>query len=253
MKLFLGIPTAGDPTGPFLESLGRLIVPPEISIEHKTVTGNFVPAQRELLVQFAQDAQADFLLMVDDDIVVPPEAVRKLLDAFDHDTAVVGGLYYSRDGLRPMGADGWNRNHAPRAHIPAFDDTTAREVSGIGCGCMMVRMSCFAALRRPYFNAQIFIEKARAQVRLCNEDYLLCEAFRDAGYRIKMHGGVRCLHFDRVSNQLFPLAQENNTETDHPRMTVLRDGRFQLVPDDSSVPGASERFEVATLDYVFTD
>src|SRR6185437_13820561 len=68
VKLLLGIPTSGAPTQPFLESLAQLAIPGNVtSLEHYTVQGNFIPAQRELIVERALALGVDALVMCDDD------------------------------------------------------------------------------------------------------------------------------------------------------------------------------------------
>ena len=129
MRLFLGIPTAGAPAAPFLESLRAIALPAHASgFERAVITGNFVPAQREIIVERALSWNADVIAMCDDDMVLPPDALERLCALLEADpgTGVAGALYYSRDGLRPMAVDAWDPHDTRRGWIPAFDGKAKR-------------------------------------------------------------------------------------------------------------------------------
>ena len=256
MKLVIGIPTAGNPAKPFVESLAALDLPSNVtSIENKTATGNFVPAQRELLAEFALERSADFLLMVDDDMVIPPDALERLLLPFsDPVVGIVGALCYSRDGLRPMAVADWDSGDTTGAAIPAFDDRTPTPVDGIGFGLAMVRVAAFRAMSRPFFAAQVYVERAKSRVRICNEDFLFCKRLREDGWAVVLHPGVRCGHYDRDSQKTYPLLWEKPHETNFRRMLVQNaDGSIGKVPFDVSVPRAFEKHERADLEYILAD
>lgn len=256
MRVLLGIPTGGHPTREFLDSLGTLTLPPEVTaFDRYAVTGNFVPAQRELIVRRALAAGADFLLMIDDDIVVPQDALARLSAVLEAvpDAAIAGALYYSRDGIRPMVASGWDSRDTTKAWIPAFS-TEPVAVDAIGFGCVLMRVSALRMLAPPFFGAQIYIETGAARVRLCNEDFLLCERLREAGYRVVLHAGVRCGHVDRGSGRIIPEHWEDDAQTDRPRMVVVSPGpHFSLVDYDPGGPSATERHEEAQLTYISVD
>ncbi len=254
MKLMLGIPTAGSPTQPFLASLATLRMPPTATaFERATITGNYVPAQRELLVRRAQAAGIDVLAMIDDDMVLAPDALVDLCaDLAAHpDAALSGALYYSRDGLRPMAANGWRSDDTRAGYVPPFAND-ARPVDAVGFGCVVLRVAALAALERPYFHAQVFLEERAGRARVCNEDYLLCERLRAAGYTVRLHAGVRLGHYDRATERVQPAVWEPSEETDRPRMMVVEPGpRFTLVPYDEAHARADERRERAAVEYLF--
>lgn len=255
MKLVLGIPSAGHPAAPFVQSLQGLTLPPQITaFENKTATGNFVPAQRELLAEFALASGADFLLMSDDDMVIPPDAIGRLLEPFsDPSTGLAGALYYSRDGSRPMAVAGWDPNDTTGAAIPAFDKTPT-SVDGVGFGLVMIRVRALSTMAVPFFPVQIYIERARARVRVCNEDYLFCKRLRDAGWNVMLHPDVRCGHFDRESGKTYPLAWEPSHETNVERMMVRRpDGSVGMQPFDGSLGRTAEAHITAAVEYLFVD
>lgn len=240
---------------PFIESIRNLIVPETItSIEQKTATGNFVPAQRELLAAYALHIKADFLLMSDDDMVVPADAIGRLLEPFaDAAVGITGALCYSRDGIRPMAVSHWSASDTTVA-IPAFGNSEPVRVDGIGFGLAMIRCSTFAQMEPPYFPVQVFIEQAAAQVRVCNEDFLFCSRLREANWSVMLHPGVKCGHYDRASGMVYPLIWEDPATSDQERMLV-REGSGEIMkkPFDASLSRVQERHLQAHLEYVIVD
>jgi hypothetical protein len=256
MRLLIGIPTAGSPAKPFLETLAKLQLPSGItSVDRITATGNFVPGQRELILRRAISTGADLLAMIDDDIVLPSDALASLTEVLERNArcALAGALYYSRDGLRPMAVSGWNEENTTSAYTPAFDRAPI-EVDGVGFGCVLLRVSAIAALKQPFMGTQVYIEESANRVRICNEDYLFCAKLRRAGHTVLLHPGVRCGHYDRASDSIIPKSWEPASATSVNRMTVMHpDGSIALAPFDAGMPQAKERHMTAPLEYIFSE
>ncbi|HEY8298776.1 MAG TPA: glycosyltransferase [Candidatus Baltobacteraceae bacterium] len=224
------------------------------SVERRTISGNFVPAQRELILRHALTCGADFVAMIDDDMVLPPDALQRLCDAIlaDPTVALVGALYYSRDGLRPMAVANWDPGRTTSANTPGFDGTTPVTVDGVGFGCVLVRASALRDLPQPFLRTHVYIEEVAGRVRVCDEDYLFCETLRAAGHHVLLHSGVRCGHFDRSSERTFPERWEEASVTRGPRMMIRRpDGTPALVAADSSLGEAGERHVPASIEYIY--
>jgi hypothetical protein len=255
-RVLLGVASAGTPTAPFLDGLARLKLPRGVAaLKRSVAVGNYIPGQRELIMNDAIDEGFDYLLFVDDDIVLPEDALDKLLATAEADpsTAVVGGLYYSRDSTRPIAVADWVSSDTSSAHIPAFTSTSTGVVAGIGFGCALLRVSAATKLHAPYFPAHVYIERQARRVRQCDEDYLYCERVRRNGNVVRLDARVRCLHYDRGSDTTAPAAWESDEITSSPRMIVLADGATQLVPLDASVPRIVERHAPADVTYITVD
>ncbi len=254
VKLLIGIPTNGQPTRPFLDSLRELTLPAGVDEADRVVwTGNLVAAQREMIAREAVDRGADLLAMIDDDIVTPPDALVRLVEALEAhpQAAVAGALYYSRDSARPMAVARWDSRDTTSAAIPAYAGTTVARVDGVGFGCVVVRIAALRALSLPYFAAHAFIDRASRVVRQCDEDYLLCERMRAAGWQVLLHAGVRVGHYDRATQTTAPAHWETDAETDRLRMIVLEPGGTRLVPFDDTVPRDAERHEPIEMTLLF--
>ncbi len=246
MKLLIGIPTGGQPTRPFLDALAQLQLPPSITEADRLVwSGNAVAVQREMIARDAVARGADLLTMIDDDIVMPPDALVRLIAALedDPDAALAGALYYSRDSARPMAVARWSSEDTTTAAIPAYAGERVSVVDGVGFGCVVLRVAMLRAMSTPYFASHVFVDAASRTVRQCDEDYLFCERARAAGHRVLLHAGVRAEHYDRATKTNAPARWETDAETDHLRMIVLQDGVTKLVPFDERVPRDAERHE----------
>jgi len=255
-RVLLGVASGGKPTAPFIESLSRLKLPLNVaSLKRSVAIGNYIPGQRELIMSDAIDEGFDYLLFVDDDVVLPEDALEKLIATAESDpkTAVVGALYYSRDSARPIAVADWNSSDTSSAHIPAFTSWSTDVVDGIGFGCALLRVSVAKELGAPYFPAHIYIERHARRVRQCDEDYLYCERVRKSGYVVRLDARVRCAHYDRESNTTAPLAWESDAQTSLPRMIVLEGDATRLVPLDDSVPRIVEHHAPATVTYITVD
>lgn len=252
MKLLLGIPSAGAPAAPFLEGLARIELPASAeTLTRCVITGNYVPAQRELIVERALESRMDVLVMCDDDIVLPPDALARLCATLEaHPRAgLVGALYYSRDGFRPMVVDGWNERDTRTAVIPAFDrDPVA--VDGVGFGCVALRIDALRELMPPYFAAHVFVEREAGRVRVCDEDYLFCAKLRRADWHVLLDPAVRCGHYNRQLQRVIPDVWEAPHVTSTPRMAALVDGRVALIPARDVPASVPESHVQADLHYI---
>jgi Glycosyl transferase family 2 len=255
-RVLLGVASGGKPTAPFIASLSRLKLPLNVaSIKRSVAIGNYIPGQRELIMSDAIAEGFDYLLFVDDDVVLPEDALEKLIATAESDpkTAVVGALYYSRDSARPIAVADWNSSDTSSAHIPAFTSWSTSVVDGIGFGCALLRVSVAKELGAPYFPAHIYIERSARRVRQCDEDYLYCERVRKAGYVVRLDARVRCPHYDRESDSTAPVMWETDAQTSMARMIVLEGEVTKLVPLDPSVPRIVEHHAPATVTYITVD
>lgn len=253
LRVLLGVASGGAPTAPFLEALAQLRLPPGVApLQRSVVTGSYVPAQRELIMEDAIAGGYDYLFFVDDDIVLPADALAMLVETAQADprTAVVGGLYYSRDSARPIAVANWDSRDTSTAHVPAFDSTSTAPVDGIGFGCALLRVAAARELAPPYFPAHVFIERSARRALLCDEDYLYCERVRHAGRLVRLDARVRCGHYDRKSDSVAPSAWEDDAVTSTPRMMVVENGIQTLVKLDESAPRIVERHIPAELTYI---
>ena len=203
----------------------------------------------------ALDGNFDYLFFVDDDIVLPPDALGRLIETMESDpqTAVAGAVYYSRDALRPIAVDGWDSTDTTTSFIPSFTSTSTGIVDGVGFGCALLRVATARNFVPPYFPAHVYLERRSKIARQCDEDFCYCERVRKAGFRVRLDARVRCGHYDRARKIAIPQEWESDEITGAARMIVGDAGVPRLVPLDASAPRAAEHHAVADLVYISVD
>ncbi|KKL64567.1 hypothetical protein LCGC14_2163720, partial [marine sediment metagenome] len=106
---------------------------------------------RNNLVNMAMGVNADWILFLDDDMVVPDDLFARLVA---HDKDVCGALYFQRGGQyfpvmmkRTEAKDGY----VNYSFIEDFPRNSLFKVDVIGGGCMLIKMSVFERMMEPYF------------------------------------------------------------------------------------------------------
>jgi len=78
-KVMIGIPAIQDPTWQFVLSSNALAYPPNWTKTTQIAWGREVGDSRCHIVEKAIEAKAEYLLFLDDDVMVPPNLFVKLL------------------------------------------------------------------------------------------------------------------------------------------------------------------------------
>ena len=129
---------------------------------------------RNQLVAAAQMAKASHLLFLDTDMIFPSDALKRLL-AREKD--IIGGLYTQRAApFHPLGITFEGEHIAITSGL--------RRMKIMPTGCLLIRMSVFDKLPKPYFNTRVEGEK------LLGEDYTFCDNATKAGFEIWCDGDL---------------------------------------------------------------
>ncbi len=124
-------------------------------VDYKPRQGYGCAMARNRIAADALNAHYDYVLMVDNDIELPQDALRNLLE---HETDFVMGYYLNRYArgeerfttLYRLGA-GWKMYAASELRQLRDGGTTRIEVKGGGMGCALIRPSVFERVRFPWF------------------------------------------------------------------------------------------------------
>jgi hypothetical protein len=151
-----------------------------------------IATQRNRVVQKAIEIHADALLFVDDDQLVNPEMVRRLLR---HRQPVVGGAIMTRSFTRPHltayhlrpKPDGspWFTSIEPTA-IDQTNDLIP--VDAIGMGLTLLDLSAVATVPAPWFRMTHYAQDA------FGEDLFFCQQMKAAGHAVWLDPSVRVPH-----------------------------------------------------------
>ena len=138
MKIAIGIPTGGIMTARTSLSIIETIRLNPFDFFPIFSHGNFAATNKEKIVKIVKEHNCTHLLLVDCDMQFSPNALPALLD---HNKDIVGVHY--------------NYRKLPKETVTKFFDDKRPEklfkVAGIGTGFLLIKMSVFEKLSKPYF------------------------------------------------------------------------------------------------------
>ena len=178
-------------------------------IAFDSVRGYDVATARNRIAQEALDLGVDWVLMVDNDVTLPPDALKLLLE----DAKGVNlGFYAHRDTdniyrgktciCKLKDENGKEYYHYPleseysAAEMKAMADAgeTKIEVHGGGMGCALINTEVFRELSYPWYD---WVNYGDANRGMLSEDLYFCALCRTSGYKIYADVRVGCGHLLR--------------------------------------------------------
>ena len=199
-------------------SLSELVTPINCSLMKFIVAGKPVDEARNHIVEMAQDAGAKYLLFMDDDNILPPFTIPRLLNL---KAKVASGVYYTKyQPPTPVilkkdivgGYEKWN-----------YGDVV--EVDYIGLGCALIDMSIFNEIEKPYFKyVKYGIDPRKGEPHI-GEDVYFCNKVTEKGYKIYADTYVQCGHVDVANETIYFFL-----ESAHCGAWMDKTGKIQYLP-----------------------
>lgn len=196
LHIVIGVPCYRDVSAEVVEDwmrfafhCGRRLPHYDFSLAIKTKSEQF--RARNAIVDVAQAHGADYLLMLDDDMIVNPQVTSGPTDDYGflerliaHDKDLVGALYYQRSGscapvlMTKMGERGYR--------FLRDDELTGglQRVDVAGGGCLLIKMRVFDYLKAPYFAPEYEY----------GTDVQLCRAAAEKGFEVWADTSVELGH-----------------------------------------------------------
>ncbi len=220
VKIHIAIPSRNlvgyDLCGDLAMALFKMQQDPRYDVSLKIWPGFGVDVVRNKIVAGFLQSDAQFLLMIDDDMI-PPD---NLLDMTAYDCDVVGALYYA-----------WNLSKGP--FVPAYwldsdgcyvrpkpgyiENTGLREVSHLGGGCIMLHRRVLETIPAPWFSFEI---DPTGQKIVIPEDFLICKKAISHGFKVFLDTDRVCGHIKRVDLRDVVVAI-TNTRKKNPLLELL--------------------------------
>ena len=187
IKVVVGIPSAGYTQSEAMHSiwlhayhLGRFEAEnPEFEFHFKICGRMFTPMNRERIMESALQIGADYVFMVDDDMVFKQDIFERL---YRHKVDVVAALAFTRNPphlpVLYQSRNGWDeilhRDFFITEWIKNYPKNKLVEVDAVGFGCVLIDTKCVKNMKPPYF--------------MCSsgtgEDIFFCLKAGEAGARI---------------------------------------------------------------------
>lgn len=167
MKIALGLPTNRLIRPKTVKSLMDLIAYSKYDWHIIVSTRGYNTSEnRNYIAAQSVKNNCDYLFFVDDDMVIPPNTVDKLLA---HNKDIIGGIYLTK-------------YENPKPVVEYLDEKKDGlfEVKAIGTGCMLIKTDVFRKLPQPWFKYEWY---PNGMVKR-SHDWIFCEDARNAGYKI---------------------------------------------------------------------
>ena len=208
MKILVAVPTFETIYPDTFKSIYEL-EKGEHEVSFEFVRGYDVATARNRIAERALDLGADYVLMVDNDVVIPKDALLKLLES---GRDVVLGYYAHRDPsnsytgrtsiCKLKAPDGSNYYHYPieskytakELHDMAENGETAVEVHGGGMSCALIKTNVFDRTSYPWYD---WVNYGDANRGMLSEDLYFCSLCHVHGIEIYADVRVGCGHLFR--------------------------------------------------------
>ena len=206
MKILIAVPTFENIYPDTFKSIYDLDASGhQLSFEY--VRGYDCATARNAIAQKALDLNADYVLMVDNDVVLPYDALANLLD--DARLVTLGcyahrgadNIYHGRTCVCKL----WDENGKKYFNYPLESEYTAEEIiserkngnykieiHGGGMGCALIKTDVFQMIAYPWYDWVNYKGKG-----MLSEDLFFCEQCRKRGIKIYTDTRVTCGHMLR--------------------------------------------------------
>ena len=167
--------------------------------EFDFVRGYDCAAARNNIAQMALDRNADYVFMIDNDIVVPPDALKNLLEG-DPDVCLgycparnSANVYDGKTAMYRMGEfDYTDQLHAAELSALASSQVNRLQLHGGGAAIALIKTDVFRRLPYPWFCWVNYQNRS-----VLSEDLYFCERCGEAGIKIEVDTRVSCGHLLR--------------------------------------------------------
>ncbi len=149
-----------------------------------TIGSTYLPDARNTLHKFfVEESQCEHLVMLDSDVLPPPDFIERLLA---HDKPLVGGWYRKKGMPYPPVVYDYDSTDGDSINwwrVRAKPGEGLEQVAGAGAGCWLMRRDVAVALGpKPY------------DMNQGGEDLTLCKRITDLGFPIFIDWSVACAH-----------------------------------------------------------
>lgn len=197
MKIFIAVPTYENIQPETFKSIfgldkcGHWVV-------FDYVQGYDVASARNNIAMQAKDEAADYVLMIDNDMKIPSDALRNLLEQpvdvclgfYAHRW---GNVFNGRTNVCKLGEWNYTDMYNIEEIRSLRENGVKRElVHGGGLGCALIKTSVFDQITFPYFQWTHYQDG-----NVLGEDLNFCERCREANIPIFMDPRVGCGHLFR--------------------------------------------------------
>lgn len=206
-RVLIAISTAETVAHEVMQSIYELEIPKDIETTLKIIHAYNIADGRNNLVNYMLANGYDYILFVDNDVILPKNA---LVDLYNMQWYISTGTY-PRKEMQTITSDVQYTtlyNHNERnleVYCPTFMPVTCLQKGKItpvdccGLGCTLIRKDLFEHIEQPYF---FFAHEGNPSSNntdeyCIGEDMYFCRKVLRAGIQIWAHGSVLCGHLGK--------------------------------------------------------
>lgn len=226
--IVFGLPLSGKPLPPqIMLAFKDLSAPMNTNMVTLQCVGQQIADARNHFAQQALDLGAKYLFFMDEDVAIPPFALRELCFQLEHhpEWGVIGGIYALKCEVpEPLVFKG--PAQGPYWHWRAGE---VFECSAIGMGCTLIRAEVFKDFPAPWFRT---VQDLDAQLdnipkgTVWTEDLWFCHQLKEkTKWKLAAHGGILCPHYDLVTGRAYEL----NPESYPMRRLLIPHGKKKII------------------------
>jgi len=203
IHLLIGIPSRGQVSCYFMVSLLRQDEPINTTVDYCFVVGKEIGAARNEIVEKALAVGAEYLLFIDDDVVVPRNTIIGLLDLADQGNDIVAGVCYSKQ-IPPQPILFKGRGTGSFKNWKVGD--ILHELDGVGMGLTLIRTDIFRRIKKPWFKTTVSQKVSVGEKYISynkDESLYFCDKALRAGFKITVDTGIQAIHHDYATNTFY--------------------------------------------------
>lgn len=152
----------------------------------------FIPFAREMLAGKALEFKADYLFMIDDDMMAPVDLFYRLAK---HDVDIVAPLAFTRNPPHKVvmfaTVEGWdaavNRSYSINNTVYNYPRNRLVECDAVGFGAVLIKTEIFNKMAKPYFMGSMGT----------GEDIHFCLQAKKLGYHVFMDTATKLGHLSK--------------------------------------------------------
>lgn len=204
-NILIAIPTNKEIENDTTKSISNLIIPQGYSVKFEYFYGYAIDQVRNLIASYTVRNNFDYVFCVDSDIVLPPDALVKLLSADKH---IVSGVYRQRKfdvnipelflGLNVVEDDVQKTLcfNMTREDLGKYEMANGDcfEIEACGFGCVLIKREVFEKLEEPHF----FYKHSIDFKDTISEDVYFCQKAAKAGFKTHFIPSLKLGHIAKL-------------------------------------------------------
>lgn len=197
VRILIAIPTAKNIETDTFINIYHLDKPDKAEVDFQCFYGYNIDQVRNLVAHYTIKNGYDYVFCVDSDIILPQDALVKLLS---HQKDIVSGVYIQRRPGLTIPEVYIDNEHggADNAHPDTLRGSGIIEVAGCGFGCVLVSRKVLEDVGYPQFTYHSSIDFDNT----VSEDVDFCMKAKAKGYKVYVDCAIKCGHIGSTVHTL---------------------------------------------------